>query len=317
MDNINVVKTLHLWEKINATFKGKVFYIKDVYDKFTEEKKDTIRGRIYEHLGKEFQRIGRGIYFAGTKDEAVALIEGDGRDLSMFSDNSFDCIITDHPWSDEKANKGGNRSFADYETFKYTPDDFKAKARVLKEGCFLVEMIPAENESNYEYLYQIKKMAEEAGFQYYAKVPWTKGTFVGNTGRKAKNQEDMMIFSLGKARNMRPDAKKDKADPSVKHYMSGAAGMLPTDFNVQPPDKKSRLHQAEKPVGLVEQLLEYLTFEGEMVLDQFAGSGVVGEACIKKRRGCVLIEKSKEFISKIIKRLELFDCSIISAPAIA
>ncbi|WP_196231680.1 hypothetical protein [Ruminococcus albus] len=57
MDNINVVKTLHLWEKINASFKGKVFYIKDVYEKFTEEKRDSIRGRIYEHLGKKFQRM--------------------------------------------------------------------------------------------------------------------------------------------------------------------------------------------------------------------------------------------------------------------
>jgi len=34
--------------------------------------------------------------------------------------------------------------------------DFKEKARVLKDGCFLVEVLPAENENNYEYLYQIK-----------------------------------------------------------------------------------------------------------------------------------------------------------------
>ena len=104
----------------------------------------------------------------------------------------------------------------------------------------------------------------------------------------------------------RPHAKKDKADPTVKHYMSGANGMLPTAFDVQPPDKRSRLHQAEKPVGLVEQLLEYLTFESEVVLDQFAGSGVVGEACVKKHRKCILIEKSKECIEKIVQRLKLY-----------
>ena len=38
--------------------------------------------------------------------------------------------------------------------------DFKEKARVLKDGCFLVEVLPAENENNYEYLYQIKKYAK-------------------------------------------------------------------------------------------------------------------------------------------------------------
>ena len=35
-----------------------------------------------------------------------------------------------------------------------------------------------------------------------------KGTFVSNTGRKAKNTQDIMIFSKGKARNMRYDKKR-------------------------------------------------------------------------------------------------------------
>lgn len=295
-----------LTSSIIITFTGAKFTLQDAYDKFCPTyPKASVRARVYENLGVHFQRIGRGIYMSNTYDESVALVEGDGRDLSFIKVQSLDCIITDHPWSDPKANKGGNRAFASYDCFRYTQEDFNEKARVLKDGCFLVEMIPAENESNYEYLYQIKKMAEAAGFQYYAKVPWTKGTFVGNTGRKAKNQEDMMIFSLGKARNMRSDAKKDKAEPTVRHYMSGTNGMLPTDFNVQPPDRKSRIHQAEKPVGLVEQLLDYLTFENEVVLDQFAGSGVVGEACIAKNRKCILIEKSKDCINAIIKRLAL------------
>ena len=298
---------MSLTASILKAFKGSKFSLQEAYDRFCPAwPKDSVRGRIYENLGKFFQRVGRGVYVTSTEDESVVLIEGDGRDLSFLKDKSLDCIITDHPWSDEKANKGGNRAFASYECFRYTQKDFDEKARALKDGCFLVEMIPAENETNYEYLYQLKKMAEAAGFQYYAKVPWTKGTFVGNTGRKAKNQEDMMIFSLGKARNMRPDAKKDKAEPGVKHYMSGANGMLPTDFNVQPPSKGDRIHQAEKPTGLVEQLLEYLTFENELVLDQFAGSGVVGEACIRKNRKCILIEKSKECIDAICKRLSLY-----------
>ncbi len=50
----------------------------------------------------------------------------------------------------------------------------RKKARVLKAGCFLVEVLPAENENNYEYLYQIKQYAKEAGFVYYSKVSWKK-----------------------------------------------------------------------------------------------------------------------------------------------
>ena len=148
-------------------------------------------------------------------------------------------------------------------------------------------------------------MAEEAGFLYYSKVAWKKGTFASNTGRKSKNTEDVMIFTKGKCRAMRPDVKKDLADPTTKHYMSGSAEMLPACFDVQPPAKKERLHQAEKPVGLMEQLLKLLTFEGEIVLDQFAGSGVVGEACMKTNRLCILFEKAREFVDKISERLQL------------
>ena len=64
------------------------------------------------------------------------LIEGDGRRLDMLEEESIDCIITDHPWLDSLSNRGGNRSFSDYECFRYELEDFKEKARVLKPGCF-------------------------------------------------------------------------------------------------------------------------------------------------------------------------------------
>lgn len=230
------------------------------------------------------------------------VINGDGRDLSFLEDESIDCIITDHPWLDEKANKGGNRNFANYDTFEYTLEDFKEKARVLKDGCFLVEMLPAENATNFDYLYKIKKMAEEAGFEYYAKVPWIKGTFVANTGRKAKNSEDMMIFSKGKARALKYDTKKSNK-LGYDCYMSGTNRMLPTAFNVQAVPRDRVVAQSQKPVGLIKELLDYLTLEGEVVLDQFAGSGVVGVACIHKRRNFILIEKSYTLYEKIMSFL--------------
>lgn len=292
-------------ERLVSEFAEQPFTLSEAYDCISDKPKTTVRGRIYDGLGITFERVGEGVYRTIKGDEQCILIEGDGRDLSFLPDNSVDCIITDHPWEDKKANKGGNRNFADYECFRYSETDFLEKARVLKDGCFLVEMLPAENESNFEYLYEIKVMAQKAGLMYYSKVPWTKGTFVSNTGRKSKNSEDMMIFTKGKARAMRPDVKKDLAEPDVKHYMSGTAKMLPTDFNVHPVGKKEVICQSEKPVGLVEMLLDYLTFEHELVLDQFAGSGVVGEACLNKGRSSILIEKDPEKVQNIRKRLNL------------
>ena len=281
-------------------FKTEAFTLKEAYEKCKGVNKESVRARVYEGLGVKFKKLGRGLYI--NKDADCLLIEGDGRDLSILQDGSIDCIITDHPWADPKANKGGNRNFSDYETFQYTLDDFKEKARVLKDGSFLVEVIPNENESNFDYLYQLKKMAQEAGFEYYCKVPWVKGTFVSNTGRNCKNREDLMIFSKGKARALKLDAKKIKATGEI-HRMSGTNGMLPAEFNVQPPSKKEQICQSEKPSALFEQLLEYITLENEVVLDQFAGSGSVGEACVKTNRKCILIEKAKDKVEKIAERL--------------
>lgn len=289
-----------LVEKIFNCFKDSdSFSLQEAYRQNADKPQETVRARIYEKIGVKFERVAKGVYRTiDCEEEQCVLIEGNGRDLSMLEDNSIDCILTDHPWLDTKSNKGGTRAFAEYDCFRYKLEDFKEKARVLKDGCFLVEVLPAENENNYEYLYQIKQYAKEAGFQYYSKVAWKKGTFISNTGRKAKNTQDIMIFSKGKARSMRIDKKKSDITGKIQ-YMSGCKGMLPAMFDVQPVSRRDRIHQSELPVELCEQILEYVTYEGEIVLDSFAGSGAVGVAALNKKRSCILIEILRENIEKI------------------
>lgn len=294
-------------KKILEVFKGSRFSLKDAYAANPEVPEASVRRSIYERMGVSFERVGRGLYMAVSPagiDEQIMLIEGNGRNLKSIQDNSLDAIITDHPWCDPKSNKGGNRAFATYDTFEYIQEDFDEKARILKDGCFLVEFLPAENANNFEYLYRIKKMAEAAGLQYYSKVAWKKGSFVANTGRKAKNTEDVMIFSKGEPRALRPDAKKTKAT-GEPCFMKGAAGMLPAMFDVQPVPKREVIAQSEKPVELLRQIIEYVTLEGEIILDQFAGSGVVGAAARLTNRLAILIEKDKTKVEAIAKRLSL------------
>lgn len=66
-------------------------------------KEPSIRGRIYEGISAGlFKRVSKGVYTVTKKDakgkeSTCMLINGNGRDLSMFEDNSIDAIITDHP----------------------------------------------------------------------------------------------------------------------------------------------------------------------------------------------------------------------------
>lgn len=288
-------------EAESFTLKEAEHAVIDVMSK--DVKLPSIRARIYEGIDKGiFLRVSKGVYSVTKDNSTCLLIEGNGRDLSFIKDNTIDFIITDHPY-DSKSNKGGNRNFADYECFRYSTQDFLEKKRVLKPGCFLVEFLPDKNAENRRYLNDIEEMAIEAGFLYYASVPWKKGTEKHNTGRKVKDRESVVFFSKGKARLLRRDAKKELANPDKKYFMSGASQMLPSVFDYQLPSKSKRIHQAEKPLALIEEIIELISIEDELGLDQFAGSGVSGEAALNKKRDMILIEQDHNTVEKIKKRL--------------
>ena len=110
-----------------------------------------------------------------------------------------------------------------------------------------------------------------------------------------------MIFSKGKARPLRLDVKKTR-ETGIEQFMSGTTKMLPTMFDVPPVASKDKIHQSELPLSLCEQILKFVTLQGEIVLDSFAGSGVVGEAALNLKRNCILIELEHKNVIKIRDR---------------
>lgn len=284
---------------------GRPANLQEISSRITDKPSSTVRGRIYDNLDVLFKRVARGIYWLSDEQAGVLLIEGTGRDLSMFDNESVDALINDHPWDDPSSHVGGSRKFDNtYPTFRYDIEDFKEKARVLKKGGFCIEFLPAENSNNWKYLFLLKEMAEKCGLSYYSKVTWIKGTFVSNTGRKSKNSEEILFLVKGpKARKLRLDKKKMNQTGEVC-YMSGTSKMLPTMFNVQAVPIKERVHQAEKPVELYKQLIEMVSEPGEIIIDQFAGSGNLGVAALQTNRFACLFEIVKENISKIQRNIE-------------
>ena len=63
-------------------------------------------------------------------------------------------------------------------------------------------------------------------------------------------------------------------------------------------------HPTQKPVALFEYLIKTYTNEGDLVLDNVAGSGTTGVACQNLNRKYILIEKEEEYINVIKDRLE-------------
>ena len=67
-----------------------------------------------------------------------------------------------------------------------------------------------------------------------------------------------------------------------------------------------KIHRAQKPIKLIEYLLEIIQPKG-VVLDTFAGSGVVGIACNIKNYDCILVEQDEKIFVKMKDYVENYD----------
>lgn len=67
--------------------------------------------------------------------------------------------------------------------------------------------------------------------------------------------------------------------------------------------QKSALHATQKPVDLIEEIIKTYSNQGDLVLDNTAGSGTLGIACINLNRNYILMEKCPKEFEKLQKRI--------------
>ena len=79
------------------------------------------------------------------------------------------------------------------------------------------------------------------------------------------------------------------------------------DISALPHNSKEKLkHPTQKPYKLIERLVLILSNEDDTILDNFAGSGTLGEVCINTNRKYILIEKEEEYFDLIKNRLDKY-----------
>ena len=69
--------------------------------------------------------------------------------------------------------------------------------------------------------------------------------------------------------------------------------------------RRGSLHPTQKPVALFEYLIKTYTNEGDLVLDNCAGSGTTGIAARNLNRNYILIEKEQKYFDIIKQRLNV------------
>lgn len=70
------------------------------------------------------------------------------------------------------------------------------------------------------------------------------------------------------------------------------------------PTVRGKIHPTQKPVALLQYLIETSTREGDTVFDPCMGSGTTGIAALKSNRNFVGVELNTEYFKEAKKRLE-------------
>ena len=160
-------------------------------------------------------------------------------------------------------------------------------------------------------------------------IVWNKrkaGNFVQGNIQPMKIHEDVVIFYrkqpvynpqktiLDKPQKVRNGAKnrQDRKDAGgfggtvIYSNKFEANKKLPTTIVEISKDNygKNVFHPTQKPVALFEYLIKTYTNEGDLVLDNVAGSGTTGIACINTKRDYILIEQDEKYYEIINKRIE-------------
>jgi DNA modification methylase len=203
----------------------------------------------------------------------ITLLEGDCLELlKTIPDKSVECLLTDPPYS----------VMDDYEWDKKNADFYHQ---------WLSQMKPKlKNQHTGFIFFDARRLYEfETILRHYFpiqnRIIWIRKNM--SKGRVVKNSfisSYEVVFYFG---NRKLDLPKDWG---IERFDSCEYAVPQSNFN----DKK--LHPTQKPINLILHLLKVGSHPGDVVLDCFAGSGVVGRACkIIGNRKCILIEKEPEY----------------------
>lgn len=259
----------------------------EVYTEFSGEKPTTIRGRLNEGVGKIFHRVTKGVYIATKGDAKAIIIEGDAWEkIRDIESNSVDTIITDSPYSclNHHLATGTTRKLSGEWSFKTRDIDKELLVemrRVLKVGGHFFNFLPPDSHDTLEYNNTFIDMALHTGFEFNKRWIWDKVSMgLGYNGRN--RHEQILFFSKGKRRKPRdlsiPDVLAHKRIHSSK-----------------------RIHETEKPVELIMDIMKFSNLKGELVLDTFAGSLSTAEAGMRLGINTISIEIDPEMIIKSLR----------------
>ena len=227
----------------------------------------------------------------------IKLINGNCLDtLKNIPNESIDLIVTDPPYpTTSRGNAGNSGGMLQKDINKkgrvFTHNNINCKEyapefyRLLKDGSHCYVM------TNHINLIDMLNTFTDVGFHFIKSLIWNKGNKI--MGQYYMSQyEYILFFRKGKGK---------------KINNCGTSDILSIP-NKKTKDKDGKnIHDTEKPIELMEVLVNNSSQENELVLDPFMGVGSTGIACIKNNRNFIGIEIDENYFNIAKSRLEEFN----------
>ena len=213
----------------------------------------------------------------------IDLRQGDCLELMKdIPDKSIDMIITDPPYSTPVITGFGRKqvkNVADLsiqETYMKTlKSEFE---RILKpEAPVFIFCDDRYYPSIYRAFYDWKNVQM---------LIWDKGKI--GMGKPFRKRHELLIYANRE---------------SIDYYRTENITHYPTVLNYSVVSEHERVHPAQKPVKLLQDLVIGFSKDGDTILDCFMGSGSTGVACINTNRNFIGIELDEKYFNIAKERI--------------
>lgn len=212
---------------------------------------------------------------------------GDCRQLLHdISDNSIDLVLTDVPYNIGKSCDKWDDVLDDEKYWCFIGEVLRQLLRVLKEKAHLTFTCAQKQ------IWHFKPLLEDIGYTFRHLAIW-------HTTRRKGSYPGQWPYAW--------EAIMDCTKGGFK-ALNNASGVGYSDVysihNANEVAQYGDMHPCPKPLLLWEQLLSILSYENDLVLDPFVGTGTTAIACKKLNRNYIVMDVSKKYCDLTSDRLK-------------
>jgi len=247
----------------------------------------------------------------------------DARDMGAVASNSVALVVTSPPYfagKEYEESLGENGVPGSY--FEYLAllrDVFAECVRVLEPGGRIAVNVANLGRRPYRSLAgDVTEVLQDLGLLLRGEVVWWKGRAAGGscawgTFQRPSNPvlrdvtERIVIASKGRFdRALTPRQRLDQGLPSTATISRDEFLEATTDLWEIAPESATRVaHPAPFPVDIPRRLIELYTYEDDLVLDPFMGSGSTSIAALLTGRHYVGFDTDPEYVERAEARIEV------------